>query len=189
MRGGCIHASRFALAYAWQGVPANLGRSQKYQIHQILFRPAALQSHPPSDAYFFASLGGLSTITAGFVSNTFLTVFLFLCFLQASGFSKCFSRKAEKSLILQGISCFCVLIYATMEKMEYENGVQEAASSNLVTRTIGESLWDSPFFIFLISCQYSAIMSIKEYRNDRGVHLWILLLLLYLLSFLVSLQL
>ncbi len=84
----------------------------------------------------FCAVGrAFSSITTGCVSNTFLTVFHFLRFLRTAGFSGHFSCKAEKSLKLQDFPDFHVHPCTTIGKTEYENGVQEAASSNLVTRT------------------------------------------------------
>ena len=53
-------------------------------------------------------------------------------------FSGHFSCEAKKSLKLQDFPAFHVHPCTTIGKTEYENGVQEAASSNLVTRTNAE---------------------------------------------------
>ena len=104
-------------------------------LNRHFFKTSHNKNSPPS-AHMFCAVGrAFSSITTGCVSNTFLTVFHSLRFLRTAGFSGHFSCKAEKSLKLQDFPDFHVHPCTTIGKTEYENGVQEAASSNLVTRT------------------------------------------------------
>ena len=78
---------------------------------------------------------GFSSITAGYVSNTFLTVFHFLQFLRTAGFSGNSSCEVEKSLKLQGFSYFSVSLCSLAAQTPREVRDHEASGSNPDTPT------------------------------------------------------